>query len=212
MILHRKFILSAAILTAASLVASHQAEAAFYHFDISTGVLTNDPGNPFSLDFTLISGGSFSNTVTLSNFVFTGGSATPTGSASGGFGGTLTLTSGTNAFNDFYQAFSNGTTDIQFDLNTTTVTGGTPDNFSVSILDNTVAPIFTTDSTNSTLAQLEIHTNTGVDPILVSTFQSVAPSPTGVTVTVVPEPASCAGLFGGLGTLLAVRRRKNRPA
>jgi hypothetical protein len=213
MILNRKFILSAAILTSACLFASRQAEAAFYHFDINTGALTNDSGNPFSLDFTLNSGGTFSNTITLSNFVFTGGTATTgtdtaTGSVSGSLGGTLTLTSGATFFNDFYQAFSNGTTDIQFDLNTTTVLGGTPDKFSVSILDNNILPIFTTDSVNSTLAQLEIHTNTGVDPIVVSTYPSIAPSPTGVTATVVPEPASCTGLIGGLGMLLATRRRR----
>ena len=211
MILNRKFILSAAILTAAGLFASHQAEAAFYHFDISTGALTNDPGNPFSLDFTLTSGGTFSNTITLSNFVFTGGTAlggaTTLHNASGSLGGTITLTSGANELNDIYQQFSNGTTDIQFDLNTTTVTGGTPDNFYVSILDNTTSPIFTTDPAG-TLAQLEIHTNTGVDPIIVSTFPSVAPSPTGVTATVVPEPASSAGLIGGLGMLLAYRRKR----
>jgi hypothetical protein len=211
MILNRKSVLSAAILASTCLLASHQAEAALFHFDINTGVLNNASGNPFALDFTLISGGSFSNTISISNFVFTGGTATgsttPTGSVSGDLGSSITLTSGTNFFNDLYQSFSNGTTDIKFDVNTTTILGGTPDNFSVSILDNNAVPLFTTDATNSTLAALEIHTNTGVDPIVVSTFQSVAPSPAGVTVTVVPEPASSAGLIGGLGMLLAYRRR-----
>jgi hypothetical protein len=123
---------------------------------LGTGALIGHPAGPFSLDFQLSDGSGTNdgnNTATLSQFGFGGGgpSGTPTlvGGAAGDLSSIVTITD--NSFlNEFTQGFTAGTTlSFVLDLTTNVDAGGTPDQFSFAILDNTGSEIPTTAS-NST--------------------------------------------------------------
>jgi hypothetical protein len=187
-----------------------------YTVTINTLSLVNNTDAPFSLDLQLATGsgnpvtgaGNVSNTVTLSNFVFTGGSASGSpnftqGGVSGSFATTLTLTN-TAGNNEFAEAFSPGVTQISFNvtetLNTETVGTGTPtpDQFNVFIDDNNTADGFvpTTDPTGN---------DTLVSSSLVS--GNTASSVQHNTITAIPEPGTTAILCIG-GVLLAIVARR----
>ena len=175
----------------------------------------------FSLDFQLITGsGNVSNTVTLSNFVFTGGTASGTsaftsGNESGSFSNSLVLSSligQGGQDNEFAEAFSAGVTQISFKVSVTPndeiVNLGTviPDQFNIAILDNGLANIPTTDLSggNSLLSEAIASTNT-IGSLALSS--STSPD-AGVSVSAVPEPSTYA-LFGlGALVLLIVARRR----
>src|SRR5258707_673126 len=84
---------------------------AAFTFDVSlnTAPLGSASGGPFRVAFDLTNGGPPSNTVTINNFRFAGGSptglASTVGGASGSLAGTVTLTD-TAFFNSFEQAFT----------------------------------------------------------------------------------------------------------
>ena len=184
--------------------------------------LASDPGAPYSLDFTLTNGGSTTtgpNSVSLSGFNFTGGavsgSSTITGSASGDFGSTATLSlAGNPAYSDINQAFTSATTAISFNVNLpdTFFTGTTPDNFSVSLLNSSGLPLATTDSINSTLLSSDINSsNPNAVYSGIGLFSSTSPSPSGVSISLsaesVPEPSRGLLALFGCAAMLFRRRR-----
>jgi hypothetical protein len=194
--------------------ASSSKAALIYHVDINTAPLVGSLSGPFSLDFQLTDGsGTLAgvNTVTLSNFIFTGG--TPTGSASlfggatGSLSSTVTLTDGLFFSNEFFQGFSAGTTKIGFDalLTTNVDPGPTPDAFSLAILDNTLSNIPTTGLGDS-LMLVNIN-SASLSLSAVQKFTSTSPS--GVTVSAVPEPNSWLVMGSGLMALGWLARLRN---
>ena len=211
-----------AIAVAAMLApAATQAANFNFHVDLNVSSLVGQPNSPFFLDFQLNEGsGTLPNFVTLTNFVFTGGSATGSattfGLATGSMGSSITLNdNASNPFNELFQGFTAGTTDIQFDVSLSQNSPGvTPDQFVISILDSEAnnPPIATTDFTSSSMITVPIGAaNTLGD---VQTFTST--SPAGGTATVsqaaVPEPSSVMALIGGVGCLMTLRRRRSQAA
>lgn len=181
--------------------ASSQAGTLSFHVDLNTAALTGNSNGPFSLDFQLNQGsGAATNTVDLTDFVFTGG--TPSGSpslfggATGDLGSSVSLTDAANASNEFFQGFTDGTTEIDFDASLTTdVDAVTPDAFVMAILDNTTANIPTTglgdsmllvniSASNLTLGDVETATSTSPDA--------------GAFVLVSPEPGTSGLAFGAV--------------
>ena len=216
--------LSAAIVAGVSLLlfASPAKASLTYHATINgLSALASDAGNPYSLDFTLLPGGSTttgSNAVTLSNFTFTGGALTGstsviTGTASGDFGSSASVSlAGSPAYSDIHQSFTSSTTAIGFDvtLGDTFFSGTTPDNFSVSLLDQNGLPLATTDANASTLLSSDILSS---DPSSVynniALFNSTMPGGISVSLTAeaVPEPSRALLALIGFSSLLFRRRR-----
>jgi hypothetical protein len=196
-----------------------------YYVVLNTASLGSDANGPFSLDFQLATGsGNVTNSVTLSNFTFLGGSPAGSpnytdGSESGSVPGTLTLTNA-DANNEFAEQFASGVTKIQFEVseteNTEEVTSGTPtdDQFNLYI----------DDANNSTNDDIATGATDGGDELLesplfenatlssVKTYNSITPD-SGVTVTtVVPEPASTSLMVVALGAFGLFARRFRRRA
>ncbi len=198
-----------------------QAATLSFHVGVNTSSLVGNANGPFSLDFQLNGVGPATNTVTLDDFSFTGG--TPTGApslfgnATGDLGSTVSLNDAGSADNEFFQGFTAGTTEIQFDASITeNVNAGTPDAFAMAILDNNLLNIPTTGAFDS-LLELDIsQSNLGVGNVQTAT--STAPD-AGVTVDVTapaPEPGTL-GMFLSAGLLAAGwislrRTRRNRAA
>ena len=146
-----------------------------------------------------------SNTATLSNFSFTGGSAlgtgVATGGASGGLSSTVSLTaSSTQPASEFYQQFSSGVTNINF-FATITENGpdiGTPTEFMASILDNSLgfpAQLFTTAPDTESLLTLDLNSANTISAVDTYASLSSADGITpvlGVTATVPEAPTSTA--------------------
>ena len=198
-----------------------QAATLSFHVGVNTSSLVGNVNGPFSLDFQVNGVGPLTNAVTLDDFSFTGG--TPTGSpslfgnATGDLGSTVSLNDVGSANNEFFQGFTAGTTEIQFDASITeNVNTPTPDGFVMAILDNTLSNIPTTGAFDSLLL-LNI---SQLNPTLgnMQTAASTAPD-AGVTVAVTaptPEPGTL-GLFLSGGVLAAGwislrRTRRNRAA
>ncbi len=220
-LLHLKNRLLAVVATVGAMSLSGHVQAAnfSYHVDLNVAALLAAPTTgPYSLDFQLNGDGlpaAATNTVTLSNFMFTlgsaSGAATTFGNASGNLGAGVVLTlNAANTFNEFYQGFSTTTADIQFDVSSTQNGSGiTPDTFLVSILDNSLGQITTnapdtaslvTESINGTVTLANVHS-----------YQST--SPAGVIANVVPEPSSWAVMTLSCVALAGViLRRRSRHA
>ncbi len=188
-----------------------QAGTLSFHVGINTSSIASNVNGPFSLDFQLNGVGPLSNTVTLGDFSFTGGNPTgsPTlsGNATGSLSSAVSLNDAGNAFNEFYQGFTAGTTEIQFDATVTElVNAGTPDEFLMAILDNNLANIPTTAVDGSDSLLLLDISQENLNLGSAQTSRSIAPD-AGVTVTVTgpaptPEPGTMvmflsAGLLAG---------------
>jgi len=195
-------------------------------FDIHIGtaaLITNPALAPFSLDFQFTDGsgtGDGNNSVTIAPFQFGGGSpigtaTTRIGSAVGDLGTSVIFTD-TDFFNEFTQSFSVGGT-LDFHLTTTTWTdpGGTPDEISFYLLDNTGSPIPTTDSVfgRNALFVLDLDSDTPTPQFFsgVGAFASLnAGFGTAPLPTAAPEPGSLALGASVCPLMYAYLRRRAR--
>ena len=210
----------AAVLSGSLLLASPASRANLvYTVTLDVASLANNTNAPFSLDLALSSGGQPANglnTVTLTNFLFTGGSVGAanftSGTESGSMSSSVTLTSSTFD-NELSQSFSSGVTRISFNVNETSNTDNPfPDQFSVAILDGGLNNIPTTDPSGAnTLILSNIATTQTLASVSAyrSTPGGEAP---GVVASAVPEPTSVASLFAGLGGLGLCAWKKARRA
>jgi hypothetical protein len=192
-------------------------------FDVyinTAGLSSELPDAPFFLDFQLLYGNSSlaSNTATLSNFDFSGGTPTGSpvliGSATGNLSSTVTLAaSSSTTDSEFYQPFQTGVSAISFQA-TVTEAGpdiGTPTEFTASILDSSLgfpAQLFTTAPDTESLVVLDLSSaNTLGD---VQTFKAVS-SADGNTPLVgvgVPDGGATAALVGCAALALACFGRR----
>lgn len=193
-------------------VAPASATSVQFNVVVNTTPLIGNASAPFYLDFLLIGGPTPSNTVTISDFGFSGGA--PAGAATlsgpgvtGDLSSTVTLTDNVDFLNEFYQAFTPGAT-LGFEVTVTTNEGTTPpitpDAFSFAILDKNLINLPTT---SPLFDDSLLFTNLTPGLVTSDLVTSSTTSPAGVTTTaaVVPEPATLV-LFG-TGLALTVRRR-----
>jgi hypothetical protein len=205
------FAFAAGVLAFASLPQA-QAATLLFHVTVDTAPLTTSPNGPFSLDFQLNDGSGSAdgnNTATLSNFTFGGGAATgsPTylGGVTGDISSSLTF-SESNAFNEFFQGFTAGTS-LAFDvaISRNTDAGITPDSFIFSILDSTLGAITTSGPAGQSV-QFDITSPIiGVDAV--QSFNGNGDY-TGVNASVVPEPSANLLALASIFGVLTIRRRK----
>lgn len=216
--------------SAMALFASPLLRAQTFSFDVdlNTGFLgAQDGANaPFYLDFQLNYGSAPApaNTITLSDFQFTGGnalgSAVTTGTASGSLASAVSLTaSSSSPLNELYQQFSSSTTDIKFKATVSeNGSGVVPASFTTAILDNSLgfpAQLYTTAPDTASLVVLNLtSSNTLAD---VGTYASLSSADastavTGVTAaaSAVPEPSVTTTIFGCAGAMLAFATRRLR--
>lgn len=215
-------IVRALICSAAVLVAVTAQAQVSYRISLNTAPLLGSSAGPFYADFQFVDGsggGDANNQAWIGNFQFGGGSpsgvAAGMGSFSGSLGSSVSLTDG-SFFNEFYQAFTPGST-LQFDLTLTTRAdaGSTPDSFAFAILDSTLSNLPTLAPGSDVFLQIDL----GATPI-VRTYAGNANMPpaagglpiaiAAAVVTPVPE-ASTYGLWA-LVTLFAAAlwRRRQR--
>jgi hypothetical protein len=221
----RTLLAASAVALASAIAPAAHATLLTYFVTLNTVSLAGDANGPFSLDLQLATGsGNVSNTVTLSDFTFLGGSPAGTpnytdGSESGSLAGTLTLTNA-DANNEFAEQFPSSVTKIQFEVseteNTEEVTSGTPtdDQFNVYIDDQNASTNFdiATGATDGGDELLESPMFENATLSSVDTFNSTTPD-SGVTVTTtVPEPASTSLMVVALGAFALIARGIRRRA
>lgn len=194
-----------------------------FHLTLNINPVTS-PSDAYSLDLAM-TGGVGGNTLTASNFTLNNGgsflnsASDPFGFSSGGsvtgnFASSLTFTTAAGSYQEIAQKFSLGTTNIQFDVVTTQVQGGTPDNFTVTLLDNSTGSPVVITTTEPVLAQnlvtLDVSSsNTNADVKTYSSDGTVTPS--GI-VAVVPEPNSFGLCVVGMMMMAWSTRRRSRTA
>jgi hypothetical protein len=194
---------------------------------LNTTPLESSGTGPFTIDFQFDSGngGDSTNTVTLSDFGFSGGSIDTTPSSltgdvnvvSGPF--SVTLSTDTSFYNDVQFGFTPGSM-LSFDVaNTSNLDAIAPDAFTFAIYDNTGNEIPTT-SPYEAFFELDLPTTgAGVTAIesASSGYSVDIAAPTyqggtggGVGGTVVPEPSMLLPLMGLAGAVFAGFRLKRR--
>jgi hypothetical protein len=197
---------------------------AIYTIGLDTSPLIGEAAGPFSLAFEFIDGsgtGDANNTVVLSSFQFgVGGSASgsPTvfGGATGNTSSGITLID-SSFFNALVQPFNPGSS-LGFSLDTTTNldAGGTPDEFSFSILDSSGAPIPTLGFVDAFLV-LDVDSSNPT-PQTFSSDPSTPPQAGGNPITMAapqatigtPEPGTFFLLSAGCGIILILFKKRIR--
>jgi hypothetical protein len=167
------------------------ARAAPWQVSIDTTPLVGRAG---FLAFTLLGGAPPQvNTLTVTGYA--GDGALGSGSASGKVTGSLTagplvLMTATNFFNEWLQSITFGTTlSFRFDLSDS-YAGGTPDNFSLYLLDDALLPFPTTDpSTADAALSFDVVGPLGAPRVFDSNQFTVSATP---VVVAVPIPATLA--------------------
>ena len=201
--LRLRYLLIPAVFCLTLFVSSIRADSVQYTVALDTSAIN---GTSAQLAFDFISGGSSTNSVTVSGFSTDGtlGTVSPTGGVSGTLPGTVTLTD-SSFFNEYLTDITLGT-DISFLVSATNnppASGFFPDAFSLSLLDPlTGLPLFaTSDPTGaSTLTVLSLDGSaTG------SLSAYTAPGGQAIltaTSTAVPEPSTLLLMANGLAFLL----------
>ena len=188
------------------------------HAGLITGTVSLDTSalsGPFELAFIFIDGsgtGDANNTVTLSNFLFGGGSAgtvdasLSTGGISGDLISGVSLVDST-FLNIFASSFTPGSLlSFDFGLTTNVDAGGTPDQFSLVLLQADGSVVNTEDPTGAN-SLLTVNLDSAQPAF--STFASdLTPAPIVRESATAPEPASLPLLAIGLiGALWSARKR-----
>jgi hypothetical protein len=184
--------------------------AANYHVDVNTSGLIGNINGPFSVDFQFNDGGVLGNNAAgISNFTYSGGSATGSPTLLGGASGNAATTAyfnNSSTFQELYQSFTPGTT-FSFNVALTANSDGvTPDSFVFTILDNNLFNIPTTGVGDS-LMQVNISPTSVQIGAGLGDFSGVT-----VNVAAIPEPQTYALFMVGLGLVgfAAARRKQNR--
>jgi hypothetical protein len=122
-----------------------------FNVTLNTGPLIGHPAGPFSIAFEFADGsgiGDGNNAVFMSNFTFGAGGPSGVPLTFGSVGGDLSsavVMTDASPVSIFVQSFTPGSTlTFLLDMTTDVDAGGTPDEFIMSILDNTLTPIPTT--------------------------------------------------------------------
>ena len=161
----------------------------------SVSLDTSGLSGTFELGFILIDGsatGDANNTVTLGNFGFGGGSAgtvdllLTTAGASGDFASGVTLTD-SEFFNVFAQTFTAGTLlTFDFGFSTNIDAGGTPDQFSIALLqsDGTLIP------SNDPSGALLLVNIDSAQPGFLGFATELTPAPVVTFAATAPEPST----------------------
>jgi hypothetical protein len=192
---------------------------------LNTTPLESSGTGPFTIDFQFDSGngGDSTNTVTLSDFAFGGGSIDTTPSSSTGDVNavsspfSVTLSTDTSFYNDIEFGFTPGAT-LSFDVSSTSNVDPTaPDAFTFAIYDNTGYEIPTTSpydaffeldlpTTGSGITAIESASSGYSVDIAAPTYQSGTSGGGGGSV--VPEPSMLLPLMGLAGAAFAGFRLK----
>lgn len=192
------------LLAAGALSASLAVSAADYRIELDTTSLAISNGY---MAFDLVKG----TPATLNTVVLTGfsgnsvlGTSSRSGNVTGSLPGTVTFNS-SGFFNELLQGVSFGSDTTRFLLTVTTnyVAGSVPDQFSIFLLDATLAPYPTTDPTGAS-ALVVFDLTPSLQPQVFTSAVATA------NVVVVPEPAVWA-LFGA-GLAFLARHQKIRKA
>ena len=191
--------------TAILIFCASSSQALTFHVDVNTGTLAASSSAPFALDFQFNDGGVLgNNSATISNFTFSGGSASGSPTllgATGDIGSSISFNN-SNSFQELFQTFTSGTR-LGFDVSmTTNLDGATPDAFAFAILDNGLLNI-PTNGLGDSLVLVNLDSATPA----VQTFAGTGDFAQ-VTVTAVPEPETFALMLLGLGLMGAFARRK----
>jgi hypothetical protein len=177
---------------------------------VNTSSLSGNPAAPFYLDFQLTNGAAVSNSATISNFSFGGGSASGAATLDGGASGSLASSvflTDTSFINEFYQAFTPGSLLSFFvTLSRNVDSSLQPDGFSVAILDNNLFNIPTTGFGDQ-LVSVDINSaNFGAGGI--NTFRGTGEFSNVAATAQVPVPGSAPLFMLGIGLLGALRARQ----
>jgi len=221
----RSYLAAFGALLLLSAAVSVRADSITFDVSTSTSALATAPGSssgPFEIAFVLLDAGDVgdpNNNASVTNFAFGGGSAgtvdssASVGTFSGDLSSTVTLadTSGLSSFASGFAPGNNFSFDVT--LNTAALPG---DEFAFFILDNTGAPILTTDSCTASSGECALFSATiGTGgSVITQDFAATDPDLAGVVTTssvVTPESSSVVLLGAGLIALAILARRGPGP-